>query len=180
MVYQLRQQIPRHSWVKAEFRDITKEILPLDLRYESQLGRWYLVYWEERPRIGRVSNILSFKATAPEPEDSWLQKIQAANERYAFSAASDNIPPDGKPYLVEALVDFGDNVPLYEIFCRNIPRGEIRGDRYIAYVSDPIELKPFLRQYAPWVHVLPGGHHLDEVIRDDLQKILHQTEVNPE
>ena len=46
--------------------------------------------------------------------------------------------------------------------------------RYSALIRDPIELKPLLRSFYPYLQILPGAHNLDREIREELERMLER------
>ena len=60
-----------------------------------------------------------------------------------------------------------------EIFTGKIVRRE-EGIFYRALIRDPIELKPLLRSFYPYLQILPGAHNLDREIREELERMLER------
>lgn len=183
ILYQLRDAIAKKSYVGCQINGRTKQILPIKLRVEARLGRWYLLYWEGAPRIARLSNIEDLTITRTHAVDcsDWDAVAKAVNEAFLSSGCSGNRSNRG-PYLVKVRLLFGNNIGIMKQFRREMQMGRIISDGdgllYVVKINDPVELVPFLRQYAPWIQILPGGHGLDQRIKADLLKMRQQLEGN--
>ena len=148
------------------------ECLPIALRIDMRLGRWYVLSMEQRgPVIRRVSGIRSVKPAPAVPPEQWEEARQAVTARFARCGCSGAMPA-GEPVLVRARLNFSSAPGLQNQFAREIRLGRIvereDGIYYEAEVNDPLELLPLLRSYAPWLQVLPGAHTLDQRLREDL------------
>ena len=182
LVYQLLElmaqgrtaQLGLPSRPGSEKKTYTVESWPVALRADARLGRWYLMSVENgRPMLRRLKNIQSVKPGAPLPEDypAERERTRAVFSKSAFSSAV----PAGEPVLVRARLRFEGAEGMLEQFRRELRLGEVieepEGLVYQAWVNDPRELRPLLRMYAPWLRVLPGDHHLDEQVRQDLEEM---------
>lgn len=165
---------PRQSAPGKKPEPFTVTSWPVALRADARLGRWYLMSVENgRPMLRRLRNVRSVKPGEPLPEEYPAARA-AAESRFARSAFSGAVPA-GKPVLVRARLRFEDAPGMLEQFRREIRLGEIveepEGLVYQAQVNDPLELRPLLRMYAPWLRVLPGDHRLDGQVRQDLEEL---------
>lgn len=182
LVYQLLElmaqgrtaQLGLPSRPGSEKKTYTVESWPVVLRADARLGRWYLMSVENgRPMLRRLKNIQSVKPGAPLPEayPEAREQAKALFSKAAFSSAV----PAGEPVLVRARLRFEGAAGMLEQFRRELRLGEIieepEGLVYRAWVNDPLELRPLLRMYAPWLRVLPGDHHLDGQVRQDLEEM---------
>ena len=154
----------------------TREVscLPLGLRVDVRLGRWYLLCAERRPVLRRVRNIRKVKLQEPVEEAVW-QEARTAGQEYYVHAGVSTAMPAGEPVTVEAVLRFGENRGMRRQFIREMRLGtlEIRddGEYYRALVNDPVEVLPLLRSYAPWLRVLPGNHDLDSRLQEGLRRM---------
>lgn len=173
MVCQLQDLQGAHRLGVLTLEKGTRTVLPVALRIDTRLGRWYLLALEgDRPLILRVSRILSVKAGEKVPLEEWRRGEQIVKARFAHAGCSGAMPW-GAPVRVEAKLDFSSAPGLYHQFLRELRLGRVTegedGLRYEAQVNDPLELLPLLRSYAPWLRVLPGEHGLDVRLREDLE-----------
>ena len=171
LVFQLLEAIRRRKWVSLQEEKAQRRVLPVALRADVRLGRWYLLLWEEGPRLCRLRDIRKLKEleTAEEAEAQALSR--QVLEAFARSGVSGALPEQG-PTLVEAKLCFGDFSGMRAQFLRELRLGEVvtreDGEYYTVRINDPRELMPFLRSYAPWLRVLPGPHGLEKVLQESL------------
>lgn len=179
IVYQLQSAIDKRKSVVAHFRRDVQEIIPLALRIDTRLGRWYLLYWKEKPRLAAVRNISKVEEKTVIEEDRWKTVEEDTVRTYSLSGCSGSVKRKS-PYMVRVALHFEDAPGMYNQFRREIRIGSIIKEEgtefYQILINDPVELKPLLRQYAPWLTILPGEHDLDTVIRQDLEEMRQQLE----
>lgn len=172
IVWQLQELIAARRGAVITMGRGSVECLPIALRIDMRLGRWYVLSMEQRgPVIRRVSGIRSVKPAPAVPPEQWQEAQQAVTARFARCGCSGAMPA-GEPVLVRARLNFSSAPGLQNQFAREIRLGRIvereDGIYYEAEVNDPLELLPLLRSYAPWLRVLPGAHTLDQRLREDL------------
>lgn len=176
VVYQLLDARKQHRRVELELVCGTAAAVPVALRADVRLGRWYLLCLEEdRPTLHRVRSIRRVKPLEPLPEEAWSAAERAVREAYADSLCSGLLPPSGRPVLVRARLNFERLPGMRAQFLREMQVGEVReengGEYYEARVNDPQELVPFLRSFSPWLRVEPGEHDLPRRLKEDLERI---------
>lgn len=171
MVYKLLDLIREHRMAELEVNSGKVAVLPIALRADSRLGRWYVLTMEDRPTLRRVSSILNVKPGEPVSAEDWQESSRAVLDTFAHTGCSGAMD-FGKPVMVEAKLEFGAYTGMRNQFAREIPMGEIvnreDGEYYVALVNDPNELLPLLRAFSPWLRVLPGCHGLDKKLQGDL------------
>lgn len=171
MVYRLLSVIHSHRMAELETDDGRTSVLPIALRADVRLGRWYVLTMETRPTLRRVSTILSVKAGDQVSEETWQEAEETVLAAFARTGCSGALS-FGKPVTVEAKLEFGDYTGMRNQFARELPTGQIvtreDGEYFVALVNDPGELRPLLRAFSPWLRVLPGCHGLDKKLREDL------------
>ena len=175
LVYQFRFAIAQGQRVRVEYRGAVMDILPVALRLDARLGRWYLLFWCDRPQIARISDLSIRRILKNDPDQREIsQKVLDAFDCVGFSGYLD---PSGPCHIRAKILCRGG---IYHRFCRDIRFGSIceeDGERYYdVTIQDPGELVPLLRQYAPWLQILPGSHGLHDRIRMDLEQMRRQTE----
>ena len=172
---QFRYAIAEACRMRVEYRGSVLDILPVALRLDARLGRWYLLFWDGTPRIARVSDLSVRRLLKKEPDYAALS--QTVLEAFSYVGFSGELNPEG-PYHIRAKVLCRDGI--YRRFCRDIRFGSVHEENDACYydvtVHDPGELVPLLRQYAPWLQILPGSHGLHHKIRSDLELMRRQTE----
>ena len=172
IVYQLLDLIHARREAELSLKKGTLTALPVALRADTRLGRWYLLTLEENaPCLRRVSAVRNVKPGRQVSEEAWQAVAAAVRCAFSHSGCSGAVP-EGGPVLVEARLDFQDFPAMGNQFAREIRIGRIAeradGSYYEAVVNDPQELLPLLRSYAPWLSVLPGDHGLDALLRESL------------
>jgi len=175
LVHQLLAAVAdrRRVLLDLQGREAQADCLPVELRIDVRLGRWYLVGMGERPVICRVSGIRGLTVGEQVSEAEWQEAAQRAQAAFAHSGCSGLLREE--PVLVEAKLHFGRQVGLRNQFVRELRLGTVvekeDGEYYQALVNDPVELVPLLRSFAPWVQVLPGDHDLDTRLREALEQM---------
>lgn len=176
LVYQLLALMHerRFAFIKLDDKEIC--VLPVALRIDTRLGRWYLLAEEDqKPSILRISTVRSVRAGKTVDVAQWKARAEQVRNTFVHSGCSGNIPAEG-PVLVEARLHFTHTPGMRSQFLRELRFGEVSvredGEEYYqAWVNDPKELVPFLRSFAPWLQVLPGQHNLAEKLRSDLMQM---------
>lgn len=159
--------------IKDSFPSLT--VQPVYLKIDNKLGRWYLFCFSgEQALIQRVSRIRDVRPTGRHFD---YEQAKKAVEQGLFNSYISGRNRD-KPVRVEAELHF-EGFNYRDQFEREIRIGwiEQRGDRevYCADVNDPLELKPLLRSYGPYLKILPGeGHNLGEEIHAEYERMLNQ------
>lgn len=162
-----------------QFAELTKDgqifrVAPLYIQLDPRMGRWYLVCVDvETKQVLRLRLRLISQCTV-------LKEVFQAEpyHKLAWDRLSNTylsmveIPP----VCVEAQLMMPENSFLFQQFQREIFIGEIvrcgSSLFYRAVVRDPIELKPLLRSYYPYLRISPGQHTLDRDIREELKRML--------
>lgn len=152
--------------------------LPVQLRVDCRMGRWYALMAREEegrlvPCIRAVSRMELPTACQGGNDPAWAEAKALVEKTYSHSLFS-GITEDA-PVTVEARLLFGAEQGRRDQFVRELRMGEVvqtpDGEVYRAEVSDPLELIPLLRSYAPWLRVLPGNHDLDTRLRQSLEQM---------
>jgi len=152
------------------------EYLPVKLRVDCRLGRWYVLMAIEQEGVWKPSIRAVSRLELPAPSDNSIEKDRWERARAAVEDAYENCLFSGKqvdtPVLVETRLHFEAERGRRDQFARELRLGGIEGcpegEVYRAAVNDPLELLPQLRAYAPWLTVLPGEHDLDRRMQDSL------------
>lgn len=178
ILYQLMAAIRERRAVQVilKERDCLQKLLllPVILRADVRLGRWYLLAWdfqERKPLLRRLSAIQEITSKEIISSDHWESIRTTVTEVYQTAGCSGCIPQSG-PVLVEAKLLFDSFPGMRYQFQRELRLGEIVSEQgveyYRALVNDPLELLPLLRSFSPWIRILPGSHDLDCRLRTDL------------
>lgn len=176
LVYGLLTAIRQRCRVtlQVQGRQEPVEHLPVELRVDIRLGRWYLVGVEQSPLIRRVSRIIDCQPGSAVPEEEWNTAAEQAREAFANTGCS-GAADYGHPVRVEAKLCFDGMPGLRNQFARELRLGRIEsredGEYYCALLNDPREVLPMLRAYAPWLKVQPGEHDLDRRLEDSLRRM---------
>ena len=171
LIYQLLRHMAQPGWVLFDDR----KRLPVEIRADVRLGRWYVLCVDDQfvPCIEKITNVEKLIKNAAVSDRQWEKACSAVREAFAYVLCSGNM---SAPVLVSALLQFDGAEALRRQFVREIRRGQLvqRDGQfyYEVWVSDPRELKPFLRSYANYLRILPGEHSLEEQIHGDLQQML--------
>lgn len=172
LVYTLSACMRSRLWVRFDGR----LRLPLVLRVDAQMGRWYALCADEAGNavIERLTNI---ETLAPEDRmetpGSWAQlqnRIRSAYDHTLFSGHNKEC------FTLCAKLEFAENPGLRNQFMREIRIGKLvqrdGAEYYEARVSDPRELKPLLRAYGAYLRILPGDHGLHTELREQYTQML--------
>ena len=179
IVYRLKQAIRKRCYAVICFPKGIQTVIPVALRVDCRLGRWYLLYWNAKPCIARIQNIQSCKIGEKVKDELWNNVFCATQNAFSNSGCARFMSAQ-EPYEVVAELLFDEASGIKNQFIREIRMGEIirhdGKDYYRVVVNDPVELVPLLRQYAPWIRILPGNHDLDARIHQDLLRMRQQLE----
>jgi len=159
------------------------EYLPVKLRVDCRLGRWYVLMANEYKGKMEASIWAVFRMGLPTPSGDgdgprWEQAKQVVEEAYPCGQSLFSYKSQQKQeaVCVEAKLHFGTERGRRNQFRRELRIGAIEqrqdGEYYRALINNPLELLPLLRAYAPWLEVLPGNHDLDVRMREGLQQML--------
>ena len=176
VVYTLLAAIENQQKITAQKSGTTEKVymIPVAIRVDARLGRWYVLGMEEKPAIYRISLLEQVKTGTVVDKRSWENARSSVLKVFEYAAFSGQGLQD-PPQLVEAELHFKEAPGMYLQFCREMRLGEIIKEEnrevYRVWIHDPGELVPFLRSFAPWLKVLPGRHNLDEKIKSDLEKM---------
>ncbi len=171
LLYLLQTYMKERMWVSFDGR----KRLPVQVRVDAQLGRWYVLCVDEniRPCIEKLANVETLEGQEVASDLQWTRAAKTIEKAYAHVLFSSKTR---KPVLVEAKLGFANAPGLYRQFLREIRVGKVvqrpDGKYYEVWTADPLELKPFLRTYAPYLRILPGDHDLTQLLRSDLSRML--------
>ena len=172
----IRQKRRAEITVRRSGGEQTIEIIPVSLRIDKRLGRWYLLAMEERPSIRRLTRVQSVSPAGKCPAKEWAGARDAVEAAFAHSRFSGFLPEHG-PTRLEMELRF-ENPGLERQFLRELRGGSIEtedGRRvYRDEISDPVELVPLLRSYAPWLVPSDPEGVAERRIREDLRRMRRQ------
>lgn len=176
LVCQLSEACQNHRLVNLVKGDHTVQAAPLSIQLDPRMGRWYLVCVNtETGQAQRIRLRLIDRCDVLKEMFQPAQYWETAQSRLSNTYLSTSEHP---PVCVEAQLLFSEDSFLFEQFQREIFIGEIirRGDDlfYCALIRDPLELKPLLRSYFPYLRICPGQHTLDREIREELKRMLER------
>lgn len=174
LVCRLSEACRDHRLVKLVKRGKAVQAAPLFIQLDPRMGRWYLVCVNIE-----TNRALRIRLRLIERCDVRRETFQPARYeeivRNSLSATYLSTA-DHAPVCVEAQLLFPEDSFLFQQFQREIFIGEIvrRGESlfYRASIRDPLELKPLLRSYYPYLRICPGEHTLDREIREELKRML--------
>lgn len=180
IVYQLLTAQKQHRKVELDLGNRQVATIPITLRIDTRLGRWYLLSMEGKPTFRRLRSIHKVKLKEVLPEQNWKDAQERVLKRYAYTGCSGRYSKKKKPVLVEVELNFASAQGLQTQFVREICMGKVlykNGKGYYQVsLCDPEELLPVLRSYAPWIRVLPGEHQLDVLLKEHLQQMERKLE----
>lgn len=170
LIYQLRQPMEQHRFVF--FDDRLR--LPVKLRVDARLGRWYALCTDiyGAPCIEKITNtayITPAEGEKPVSDALWAQAVDTVDAVFAHTLTSGEW---GTPVTVTATLRFPEGSGIRNQFLREIPVGICDGDTYTATVSDPIELKPLLRAYGPYLQIRCDAPVLSRQLKEDYERML--------
>lgn len=175
LVCQLASACREHKVLELTKGGKVLRVAPVSVQLDPRMGRWYLecVEWDSG-RAMRIRVRLIEKCRQLQEKFQPDRYRQIVQESFAFTYLSTSGHP---PVCVEAQLLLAEDSFQLQQFRREIFTGEIirRGDAlfYRAEVRDPLELKPLLRSYYPYLRICPGEHTLDRDIRRELERMLH-------
>lgn len=144
--------------------------LPVRVRVDTRLGRWYVLTMAEHPAMRRISNLRSVRAGSAVSEEAFAEAEQQVKEAFRSACFSSRHIGDA-PVTVEAELLF-DMPGLQRQFQREFRIGELCSENgktfFRAVVNDPVELVPLLRAYAPWLRLTENCGGIRTRICDDL------------
>ena len=174
MVYALLSAIHKHQSVHAQITSSKTGIsfVPVAIRVDTRLGRWYVLAMEQHPVIYRISLLEHLDIGEVVEKKVWEEARDNVLDIFKDVGFS-GFNLSGPTQLVEADLNFNESPGMYMQFQREMRMGEIieqdGKEMYRVWIHDPGELVPFLRSFAPWVKVRPGAHKLNEIIERDLE-----------
>ena len=175
-LYQLLTAIHEQKYITAQDtpEQPMERLLPVRVRCDTRLGRWYLLAFRERPcmlRISALKKISLREKAAPAEWETAERKVSKVFRQSLFS--SDTTRPE--PCVVEAELHFEDAPGMYEQFLRELRIGKVieRDEKrfYHAEINDPLSLVPFLRSFSPWLRICPDEYGIAQQIRENLLRI---------
>lgn len=179
IAYKMGKLIEQKKLASVRIQGRDRLIYPVSLKVDTFLGRWYLRYWDEGPAMIRLSDITRVKPGNAVSDEEWNRISQRVSSHFKYSGCSSGVFKE-RPYQVRVQLCFDNQVGLYRQFRREIRIGRILEENgteyYVAELHDPGEIVPLLRQYAPWLKILPGEHGLDVRVRADLERMRDQME----
>ena len=176
VVFRLLHMIQKRQALRIEGR----EYLPVKLRVDCRLGRWYLLAAGADAGTLQAEMLAVSRMELPVPSDRtgdprWEEAAQLVEAAYPEAESLFSGKQTEQATLVEVKLHFGEEKGRQEQFCRELRIGSMDavGEDlfYRAYIRDPLELLPLLRAYGPWLEVLPGDHDLRERMAETLQQM---------
>ena len=146
---------------------------PVYLRPDTRYGRWYIAGVSSGNAVlMRVSTISDVKMT--NEKFNYDEALEIVDNAFSKSYISGKILK--RATIVEAEMCF-DNPHIEGQFEKEIILGHVEereGKKvYCAEVNDVKELKPMLRAYGRWLHIMPGNRHgLEKEIREEYERML--------
>ncbi|HCT90046.1 MAG TPA: hypothetical protein DF613_01490 [Lachnospiraceae bacterium] len=174
LVCQLAKACQNHQLVKLTKDNRTFQAAPLYVQLDPRMGRWYLVCVDtEAGQALRIRLRLIDQCTVRKETFQAAPYQKIAQDRLSNTYLS---TADRSPVRVEVQLLLSADSFLFQQFQREIFVGEVvqrkAGLFYCATVRDPLELKPLLRSYYPYLRICPGQHTLDQEIREELKRML--------
>ena len=177
-VYLLLDAIHARKYVSVQLsgREEATRFLPVQIRFDRRLGRWYLLSMDtDGPKMCRIAAMKKLRITGDaEDAAAWDRAASMVEDAFRHSVFSGKASEETL-VTIEAELHFDQMPGMQEQFIREIRVGSIcETDGRLCYraeVSDPQAMVPFLRSYAPWLRICPGAHHIDRLIREDLLQI---------
>ena len=162
--------------VSRRGREARFSAIPICLRIDRRLGRWYLLSMERQPAIRRLSFIREIALLDQCEPRMWEQAKEAVDKAFEHSRFSDLIPASG-PTALRMRLHF-EQPGLERQFLRELRGGEIitEDDQrvYCDIINDPIELVPLLRSYSPWIEPENPEGAAEQRIREGLLRMKQQ------
>lgn len=175
VVDQLLDAIKERRSVEMDLGTRRVTAVPVALRADVRMGRWYVLAMERHPLLFRVRSIRKIKPLKTLEEETWQTLREEVCTAYHHSLCSGRRPPQGEPILVRARLAFHSFPGMRAQFLREMQVGEVREENGVEYyqvlVNDPEELVPFLRSFSPWLQVEPGEHELPKRLQEDLARM---------
>lgn len=168
-------QIPGHSPEAVE-------ALPVALRADTRLGRWYLLAWDverKAPMLRRIRDLSRVKRGDQADASTQHDAVEATRKAFAASLCS-GVPAGETAVTIRAKLSFESFPAMRAQFLRELRIGAVTqeedGEYYTAVLNDSLELLPLLRAYSPWLKLLPGQHGLEDRLREDLRAMRGELE----
>ncbi len=164
------------------------EYLPVKLRVDCRLGRWYALMAGEhkgelQPTVRAVPRMELLTPSGRSNSPLWEQAAAVVDAAYGEKEGLFSGLQTEKPTLVEVKLHFDGEIGRQEQFRRELRIGGIEpsedGPYYRAKIRDPLELLPLLRSYAPWLEALPGDHDLRARLADSLRQMQRNLDGEP-
>ena len=181
IVYAVLQAIHarRKLSLRVDGELLPHELIPVAIRVDQRLGRWYLLAFADKPVIYRISRLSHVVEKETVVHEEWCVAEDAVLNAFGTVGFSGK-DLEEEPTLVEVELHFQKRPELLAQFRRELRLGQILEEDgclvYRVLIRDPGELMPFLRSYAPWIHIRPGTHELDKRLRLDLQAMKERLE----
>lgn len=163
----------------------TVEALPVALRADTRLGRWYLLAWDterKAPMLRRVRDLHRIRRGGQEGASARSSAAEETRRSFADALCS-GVPAGEDAVTVRAELRFASFPAMRAQFLRELRIGTVTqeedGEYYTAVLNDPLELLPLLRAYSPWLKLLPGQHGLEDRLREDLRAMRGELEDRP-
>ena len=122
----------------------THLVIPVCLRIDRRLGRWYLLTMEGQPTIRRLTRLQDVTPGGKCTSEEWTQAQAAVTAVFARSRFSGYYPEEG-PTVLRMELKF-ENPGMERQFLRELSGGSVQaeGERRIYHdlINDPIELVP--------------------------------------
>ena len=173
LVYQLLPLMEERRYVLFDDR----RRLPLKIRVDTRLGRWYVLCKDQEGNACIEKITLTKELTGREaiPADEWQKHLEEVEGAYEHSLCSHKL---ADPVTVRAELEFPADSGIRRQFLREMPMGNVEGECFAARMTDPVELKPFLRAYGPWLRLLPGEDGLREMLGEDYRQMIRNLELD--
>lgn len=157
-----------------------KECIPVKLRIDCRLGRWYVLVAREykgtmQAMILACSRLMLPEAFGDKKNPKWNAALAAVESTYPENESLISGNQTEESTLVEVKLCFGEEKGRQQQFCRELRLGSVvtreDGLYYQVRIRDPLELVPLLRAYSPWLQILPGDHDLCKRMTESLQQM---------
>lgn len=157
-----------------------KEYIPVKLRIDCRLGRWYVLVAREyegtmQAMVLACSRLMLPEAFGDKGNPKWDAALAVVESTYPENESLVSGNQKEKSTLVEVKLCFGEQWGRQQQFCRELQLGSIvtreDGLYYQVRIRDPLELMPLLRAYSPWLQILPGEHDLCSRMTESLQQM---------
>lgn len=181
LVFQLLYAIQMQKRVRftqiKRGREELRTVVPVCLRIDQRLGRWYLLAMNEAgPAVYRLTHLRTVTVGKDCPREEWDRARAAVKAAFAESRFSGNLTEDG-PRTLRMELCFEDP-GLERQFLRELQGGSVETENgrriYRDRINDPIELVPLLRSYSPWLKPETPDGDAESRIRKGLLQMQQQ------